>query len=208
MKRKKCPYCGKRVSYFSSFFSRRKAEYVCPRCCRESRVVINRFVILVFIIFVLLAVAIMIGWIMAGYSNNPLGILAVALPLVLFGIISPFFVGYEPLKKYKKSMEARKAGIEYSDNLSASELEPEIGYTPIDGTGSGFQINSDVFNKIKSDRTAAKNKLNSDDYVSNSGSRPAAEDYADGSDNNEVEFKIEEPPKKASRSRSRHYIDR
>ena len=59
MKRKnRCPYCGRRISYAARFSSRRKAEYVCPRCGKESRVVINKTVILVFIICAILCIGV------------------------------------------------------------------------------------------------------------------------------------------------------
>jgi len=140
MKNRKCPYCSKRISYVSAYASRRKAEYVCERCGKESKVVVNRKVILAFALAAVISVAIMTGWIFAGLAHNPLGILLVAVPLVIFTVISPKFVKFVPLKKYKKSMEARKAGIEYSDNLVTSELEENEGYTfgASFDTGSGF----------------------------------------------------------------------
>ena len=49
-RKNRCPYCGKKITYGQRFSSRRKAEFVCPRCGKESRVVINKKVILVFII--------------------------------------------------------------------------------------------------------------------------------------------------------------
>lgn len=170
MQNRKCPYCSKRISYLDSYSSRRKAEYVCERCGKESKVVVNRKVILAFILSAAISVAIMLLWIFAGFSENPLGILLVAVPLVIFAVISPKFVKFVPLKKYKKSMEARKAGIEYSDNLVTSELEENEGYTfgASSDTGSGFKINSDVFNTIKAERNAAREKLMDDELVSDS----------------------------------------
>ncbi len=164
MKGKRCPYCGKRVSYASAYGSRRKAEYVCERCGKESRVVINKIVILVFLIFFLISAGIMAAVIFTNNSYNPIFILLVAIPLLIFLFISPKFVSFEPLKKYKKSMEARKAGIEYSDNLMMSDFEPEVsgmGSQGIENSGQ-FNINSDVFNKIKAERTAAREKINMD----------------------------------------------
>ena len=170
MKNRKCPYCSKRISYASAYASRRKAEYVCERCGKESKVVVNRKVIPVFAIAALISVAIMAGWIFAGLAHNPFGILLVAVPLIIFTVISPKFVKFVPLKKYKKSMEARKAGIEYSDNLMTSELEENEGYTfgASSDTGSGFKINSDVFNTIKAERNAAREKLRDGELVSDS----------------------------------------
>ena len=166
MKRKnKCPYCGRRITYSERFSYRRKAEYVCTRCGKESRVFINKKVILVFIICAILAVSAMVAWIALDLISNPLGIAAVALPLIIFGLVSPNFVRFEPLKKYQKSMEAKRAGIEYSDNLSISELDDDMGY--VEGSNQ-FQINNDVFNKIKAERNAATVQAENSDLVSDS----------------------------------------
>lgn len=164
-KKNRCPYCGKRITYSEKFSYRRKAEYVCPRCGKESRVFINKKVILVFIICAILAAAIMTAWIVLDLTSNPLGILAVAFPLIIFGLVSPNFVRFEPLKKYQKSMEAKRAGIEYSDNLSISELDEEVGY--VEGSNQ-FQINNDVFNKIKAERNATVVQAEDSDLVSDS----------------------------------------
>ena len=125
MKMRKCPYCGRRISYASSFASRRKAEYICQKCGKESKVAVDKKVILFFIVAVVISLAIMAGWILAGLVSNPLGILLVAIPLIIFTAASPNFVHYEPYKKYRKSMEAKKAGIAYSDNLLTSELDED-----------------------------------------------------------------------------------
>lgn len=99
MKMRKCPYCGRRISYTSSFASRRKAEYICQKCGKESKVAVDKKVILFFIVAVVISLAIMAGWILAGLVSNPLGILLVAIPLIIFTAASPSFVHYEPYKK-------------------------------------------------------------------------------------------------------------
>lgn len=171
MKINKCPYCGKRISYISSYASRRKGEFVCERCGKESKVTINKTVILFFVFAVVISIAIMMIWIFAGLLNNPLGILFVAVPLIIFVLITPKFVYYEPLKKYKKSMEARKAGIAYSDNLITSEIDEINTYSfpSITNDSAGeFQINSDIFNKIKEERNAARERLKDNEILSDS----------------------------------------
>lgn len=164
-RKNRCPYCGKRISYGEKFSYRRKAEYVCPRCGKESRVIINKMVILIFVICAVIAALIMTAWIYFDLVSNPLGIVAVAFPLIIFGLMSPNFVRFEPLRKYQKSMEARRAGIAYSDNLSISELDEEVGY--VEGSNQ-FQINNDVFNKIKAERSATTVKTTNSDLVSDS----------------------------------------
>lgn len=219
MKNRKCPYCSKRISYASAYASRRKAEYVCERCGKESKVVVNRKVIPAFALAAVISVAIMAGWIFAGLADNPLGILLVAVPLVIFTVISPKFVKFVPLKKYKKSMEARKAGIEYSDNLMTSELEENEGYTfgASSDTGSGFKINSDVFNTIKAERNAAREKLRDGELVSDSSEIknpaensesyvPVIKDVSEKHSSDDVPLKKIHSDSSAKMTRTRHYI--
>lgn len=151
--KQRCPYCGKRMTYLSAYFSRRKAEFVCPRCGKESKVVISKIIIPIFIIAVLIALAVMGVWWFLRLLSNPLGILLVAIPLLVFLLISPYFVRLEPMKKYRKSMEAKKAGIEYSDNLTALDFEDNSASA--DSSGQ-FRINADIFNQIKSERSSKK----------------------------------------------------
>ena len=219
MEKKKCPYCSKRISYVSAYASRRKAEYVCERCGKESRVVVNRKVILAFALAAVISVAIMAGWIFAGLAHNPLGILLVAVPLIVFTVISPKFVKFVPLKKYKKSMEARKAGIEYSDNLVTSELDETDGYTfgASSDTGSGFKINSDVFNSIKAERNAEREKLRDGELVSDSSEIkkpaensesyvPVIKDVSEKHSSDDVPLKKIHSDSTPRMTRTRHYI--
>ena len=219
MENRKCPYCSKRISYVSAYASRRKAEYVCERCGKESRVVINRKVIPAFVLAAVIAVAIMAGWIFAGLADNPLGILLVAVPLIIFTVISPKFVKLVPLKKYKKSMEARKAGIEYSDNLVTAELEENEGYTfgASADTGSGFKINSDVFNTIKAERNAAREKLMDDELISDSSEIkkpaensesyvPVINDVSEKHSSDDIPLKKIHSDSSVNMTRTRHYI--
>lgn len=160
MKIKKCPYCGKRISYYSAFSGKSKGEFVCSRCGKESKVIVDRKIFLFFAVAAILSVAIGAGWIFAGMLSNALGILLVAVPLIIFYLFVPKFIYFEPLKKYKKSMEAKKAGIEYSDNLLTTELKESEKPTFLQNDNTGnFQINSDVFNKIREDRNAAREQL-------------------------------------------------
>lgn len=165
-KKQKCPYCGKRMSYFSAFFSRRKAEYVCVRCGKESKVVIAKIIIPIFVIAAVISLAIMGIWFLMNWLSNPLGIVLVAAPLLVFLLMTPRFVQLEPLKKYQKSMEAKKAGIEFSDNLASIEMNEETGMALENSVQ--FKINSDLFNQIKNERTTPKKQTESNDIVSDS----------------------------------------
>lgn len=131
--------------------------------------------ILIFILAVVISLAIMSGWIMAGLSSNPLGILLVAIPLIIFAALTPSFVHYEPFKNIKIN-GGKKAGIAYSDNLLTSELDKDDNYTfPSINTqqnegDDNFEINTDVFNKIRAERNAARQRLDSNEISSDSSS--------------------------------------
>ena len=205
MKKKKCPYCGRRVPYSVAFSRRRKAEYVCKNCGRESRVMINRTVILAFIICAIISIAIFVLWVYLKLTYNPLGIVAIAVPLIIFTIISPRFVRFEPLRKYKKTMEAKKAGIAYSDNLAVSEIDNE--FSGID-TGNKFTVNTDIFNQIKAERTTAREKAERNEISSTSAGteKPLVHVIDDVSEQHSVD---EAPLKKIHSEGSRvnrHYI--
>lgn len=179
MKDKRCPYCGKRISYLSVFASRKKGEITCSRCGKNSKVYVSRKIFIIFLIFALMSLAIMTACVFAKTLNNPFFILLVAVPLLIFMFMTPMFVSYEPFKKYRPSMEARKAGIEYADNLTAEEFEIKESvpvFNPVKKTSiyekdvlnepetvvdtDRFSINSDVFNKIKAERNAARIGIN------------------------------------------------
>ena len=139
MKKKKCPYCGRRVPYSVAFSRRRKAEYVCKNCGRESRVVINRSVILAFIICAIISIAIFVLWVYLKLTYNPLGIVAIAVPLIIFTIISPRFVRFEPLRKYKKTMEAAQAEkpmVHVIDDVSEQHSVDEAPLKKLHSEGS------------------------------------------------------------------------
>lgn len=213
-RKNRCPYCGRRITYWERFSFRRKAEYVCPRCGKESRVVINKTVILIFIICAIIAALFMFAWIFLDLVSNPIGILVAAVPLIIFGLISPNFVRFEPLRKYQKSMEAKRAGIEYSDNLSISELDSETGSTSFDGAGQ-FQINTDVFNQIKAERSATRVQTSGEDLVSDSNELniDATRPYVEVAGNVRENHAVSDTPLKKIHSegsrinRNRHYID-
>ena len=41
MKLAKCPYCGRRLSYLTAQQHKKKGEYLCSRCKKESNVYIS-----------------------------------------------------------------------------------------------------------------------------------------------------------------------
>ena len=169
MKVKKCPYCGRRIAYFNIFLDKRKGEYVCFRCGKESRIVVNKMIYLFFLIAILISAIITALWIGLGYYANPIGIFLVAIPLFMFYMLTPKFLKILPLKKYKKSMEAAKAAREYSTEMQFKKnygnniSVQEATLTPI-SKEENFEINENIFTSIKSNRKKPEitdNQINS-----------------------------------------------
>ena len=214
---KRCPYCGRRISYMSGLLSRRKNEYVCTRCGKESKVVVNKYIFIFFAFVVIIAAGIMAFWISKDKISDPMGIVYVTLPFIIFAFISPVFLKYLPLKKYKKSMEAKKAGRVYSENIAGDITEEfEFVKSPVVSETSGYEINSNVFDSVKKKRVEQRMQLqreNSGDDIESSQKIDKTRSFVPViSDTSENHASMDAPLKKISAdsekiyTRSRHYI--
>ncbi len=158
MKVKKCPYCGKRISYFTIFNEKKQSEHICRRCGKESKIIVNKKIYLYFLIAIAVSAVIVTVWIGLGFINNPIGIILVAVPLLIFYFCTPKFEKVYPLKKYKKSMEAAKAAREYGgemkfkQNFGNNKKEEVNISTPVLETEDDFSINENIFTSIKTNR--------------------------------------------------------
>ena len=158
MNRCKCPYCGKRISYFTALSIRRRGEYYCKRCKKESNVHINKTIWVLFFAALVFALIIMGYYLLITDRENPWFILFVAVPFLLFYIFSPLFVRLRPKKKFQDSLydtdmvntpmvdpdptmaSSAKIAPAFIDDLSYGDTE----YQPA--------INPDVFKAIKGER--------------------------------------------------------
>ncbi len=154
----KCPYCGKRVSYFTALSIRRRGEYYCKRCKKESNVHINKTIWVLFIVVLVISLIIMGYYIFMTNRENFLFVLLVAVPFLFFYLFSPLFVRLRPKKKFQDSLydtdmvnapmadpdptmaSSAKVAPAFIDDLTLSDEK----YSPT--------INSDVFNAIKEER--------------------------------------------------------
>lgn len=158
MKARKCPYCGRRIPYFTVFDEKKQGEHICRRCGKESKIVVKKNIYGFFLLAIICSAVIATLWIALGYINRPLGILLVAVPLVIFYFLTPGFIKILPLKKYKKSMEAAKAAREYSSEIQYKQNYSTIINTeenktvPVMENNGDFTINSQVFSSIKANR--------------------------------------------------------
>lgn len=158
MKARKCPYCGRRIPYFTVFNEKKYGQHICNRCGKESKLLITKNIYVYFLIAIVVAAVIATMWIALGFINNPLGVVLVAIPLVIFYFSTPRFVKVLPLKKYKKSMEAAKAAREYSGEMQFKQnygnniTAEDTSVSPLIEESNDFSINSQVFSSIKANR--------------------------------------------------------
>lgn len=156
----RCPYCGKRISYFTALSIRRRGEYYCKRCKKESNVHIKKTIWVMFFAALVFALLIMGYYILLTDRENPWFILFVAVPFLLFYLFSPLFVRLRPKKKFQDSLydtdmvnapmadpdptmaSSAKIAPAFIDDLAYSDRE----YQPA--------INPDVFKAIKGERKA------------------------------------------------------
>lgn len=79
----KMPLLRKKNFIYLIVCKQKKSRIYLPKVRKESKVAVDKKVILFFIVAVVISLAIMAGWILAGLVSNPLGILLVAIPLII-----------------------------------------------------------------------------------------------------------------------------
>ncbi len=149
---KHCPYCGRRITYFSTFHEKKRGLHTCTRCKKESKIKTDFRLIIAFIAVVLIVLMFMIVWFGSGNYNNFLGVIITAIILTIFYFMTPLFIRFVPLKKYRE------------DSTYSEEYEYDYDYDNIsdadeDDFSKTFTFNKDIFDQIKEKRnsTIAKN---------------------------------------------------
>lgn len=135
MKNGKCPYCGKRVSYFSVFFEKNKGEHKCSKCRRNSTIFFvkayNAAIILTIIAAIVIAVLSII------FNINSLwNILYVLIPFFILYLITPFFYRLVPIKGRYKNVYSEKIvnqnkvnynkEFDITDNYDKTRMIPKV----------------------------------------------------------------------------------
>ena len=102
MKRTKCPYFGRRLSYFSAFSEKKRGEFTCKGCGRASNIFFSKvYKVLIAITVIVSAILVMVA-ISPQYISNLWGMLLVAVPFFVLYLVTPFFLKLVPLKKNNK----------------------------------------------------------------------------------------------------------
>lgn len=161
MKNSKCPYCGKMIPYPAWFFLRRKGEYFCKRCKKESNIYIKKTIWLAFIPTLMLSLAGMLYYLFVEKNKENLWIILIVLiPYLIFYLCTPLFVGLRPKKKFQDSLydtgmvETPKADPDPTMAQSAKVVPAFVDDIVLGDEDYKPAINSDVFNSIKEERKA------------------------------------------------------
>ena len=121
MKGKKCPYCGRRISYLTVFHEKKHGVYECSRCKKESKIKLDKKLIITFLILVLLIVLYIIFWRNSGLYNNLFGILPPIICLTVFYYLTPFFIKFVPLKRFLDDIEQKQKQKISSDEKNRTQ---------------------------------------------------------------------------------------
>lgn len=154
----RCPYCDKEISYVKAMSIRRRGEYYCPKCKKESNIHIKKTIWIFFIAMVILALAILGFYLFMTNRENILFMLFVMIPFIIFYLVCPIFVRLRPKKKFQDSLydtEMVNTPISTPDPTVASTAKVTPAF--VDDIVLGDEdykpaINSDVFNAIKEER--------------------------------------------------------
>ena len=153
----RCPYCGKKISYFKAFFIRRRGEYFCKKCKKESNIHIKKTIWLFFIVVLLMSLAIMGYYIFFTDRENLWFLLYVAIPFIIFYLFSPLFVRLRPKMKFQDSLYDTEMVDNANDPDPTMQKTAKVVPTFVDDVILGDDdykpsINSDIFNAIKEER--------------------------------------------------------
>ena len=139
MKGKKCPYCGRRISYMTVFHDKKHGIYECNRCKKECKIKAGKKLLISYVILVLLIILYFILWRSSTFYNNFLGVIPPIIALIIFYFCTPFFIKFVPLKRFLDDIERKK-----EPEPQAEEYVPE----------QEFVFDKRIFDEIKNKRNA------------------------------------------------------
>lgn len=153
----RCPYCGKKISYFKAFFIRRRGEYFCKKCKKESNIHIKKSIWLFFIVVLLMSLAIMGFYTFFTNKENLWFLLFVLIPFIVFYLFSPLFIRLRPKMKFQDSLYDTEMVDNANDPDPTMQESAKVVPTFVDDVILGDDdykpaINSDIFNAIKEER--------------------------------------------------------
>ena len=156
----KCPYCGKHVSYPVALLLRRRGEYFCKKCKKDSNVHISRWIWVAIFFTLAISFGVLMYYLFMTDRENLYFILAVMIPYIVFYLCSPFFVRLRPRKKFQDSLydtgmgENAAADPDPTMAASAAAVPAFVDDPVLEDDHYKPVIDSDVFNSIKEERRA------------------------------------------------------
>lgn len=156
MKLTKCPYCGKKMTYFQAFFNRTRGEFFCNKCKKESNILIKKTLLIPFFIALLFSLLVLFAFFFMTDKTNLWFMLFVIIPFIGFYLVTPLFVVLKPRKKHMDAL--------YDTDIIDSPIvdpDPTMAKTSrviptfVDDVVTDDDkpiINKDVFNAIKGER--------------------------------------------------------
>ena len=153
----KCPYCGKEISYITAMKIRRRGEYYCKKCKKDSNIHIKKTIWIFFISMVVVALVILGYFLFMTNHSNLLFVFLIIIPFLIFYLFAPLFVRLRPKKKFQDSLYDTDYVGNYADPdptmASSAKVAPAfMNDRMIDDEEYKPSINSDIFNAIKEDR--------------------------------------------------------
>ncbi len=154
----RCPYCGKEISYGKALTVRRQGEFYCNKCKKESNVYLKKTIWIFFIVMLIFALVIMGFYLFLTNRENPIFLLLVVIPFLIFYLFTPIFVRLRPKRKFQDSLydtEMVNTPIADPDPTMASSAKVAPAFVDDIVLGDDDYkpaINSDIFNAIKEER--------------------------------------------------------
>ena len=131
MKRTKCPYCGKKLGYFSAFAEKKRGEHTCNNCGRHSNIFFSKFYKFLIAFTILVAIVLVIVAISPYCISNLWGMLWVAVPFLILYLITPFFLKLVPLKNNRIDFDKFDTSIEDNSTKSMDIVDEISSHTRV-----------------------------------------------------------------------------
>lgn len=157
----KCPYCDKPISYVTALSIRRRGEYYCKKCKKESNIHIKKTIWIFFLSMIVLALVILGYYLFMTDRENLWFAFFVAIPFIIFYFVSPAFVRLRPKKKFQDALydtnmvDTPKADPDPTVAASAKVVPAFVDDIVLGDDDYKPAINSDIFNAIKEERKVA-----------------------------------------------------
>ncbi len=167
MKITKCPYCGKQLTFMQAFLNRNRGEYFCNKCKKESNILIRKNLLVPLILAVICSLFILLLFLFATDKTNIWFILFVAVPFIVFYLLTPFFIELKPRKKHMDVLydtQMVESPIVDPDPtvVKTSKVVPAFVDDVVLTDDDKPIINSDVFNAIKEERKIMEEESSGD----------------------------------------------